>query len=141
MAKEFSNLGKSIWLILQDLSECTKYGHTRIMHPYLHPYLQKHIHASMHAYIHLNLHAYIHAYIAFSYCGNVFFHDIKMTNTRGAVTEAKSINLSLHYLEQVIVSLREHAVLKRSRANKHVTPLRGHVPYRNSILTSILRDR
>jgi hypothetical protein len=33
----------------------------------------------------------------------------KMANTKEAITEAKSINLSLHYLEQVIVCLREQA--------------------------------
>lgn len=43
--------------------------------------------------------------------------------------EAKHINLSLHYLEQVIVALHEKAQAKRS-----------HVPYRNSMMTSILRD-
>ena len=40
--------------------------------------------------------------------------------------EGKYINLSLHYLEQVIVALSEKK--------------RDHVPYRNSILTSVLRD-
>ena len=39
--------------------------------------------------------------------------------------EAKYINLSLHYLEQVIVSLSEK---------------RSHVPYRNSMMTGVLRD-
>ena len=43
--------------------------------------------------------------------------------------EAKYINLSLHFLEQVIISLHE-------RAGGH----RTHVPYRNSMMTSILRD-
>ena len=43
--------------------------------------------------------------------------------------EAKYINLSLHYLEQVIVALHEKAQNKRA-----------HVPYRNSMMTSILRD-
>jgi len=43
--------------------------------------------------------------------------------------EAKYINLSLHYLEQVIVALHE-----RSKAS------RAHVPYRNSMMTSVLRD-
>ncbi|KAI9159555.1 hypothetical protein H9P43_008895 [Blastocladiella emersonii ATCC 22665] len=43
--------------------------------------------------------------------------------------EAKSINLSLHFLEHVIVALHEKALGKRS-----------HVPYRNSMMTSILRD-
>ncbi|CAK6962119.1 kinesin-like protein KIF6 [Scomber scombrus] len=42
------------------------------------------------------------------------------------LTEAKYINLSLHYLEQVIIALSE----------KH----RTHIPYRNSMLTSVLRD-
>lgn len=43
--------------------------------------------------------------------------------------EAKYINLSLHYLEQVILSLHEKAMGKKT-----------HVPYRNSMMTSILRD-
>jgi len=43
--------------------------------------------------------------------------------------EGRSINLSLHYLEQVIVALNE-----KLRDN------RVHVPYRNSVLTWILRD-
>ncbi|XP_061156903.1 kinesin-like protein KIF6 isoform X1 [Syngnathus typhle] len=42
------------------------------------------------------------------------------------LTEAKYINLSLHYLEQVIIALSE-----RNRC---------HIPYRNSMLTSVLRD-
>lgn len=41
-------------------------------------------------------------------------------------TEAKYINLSLHYLEQVIVALSEKS--------------RSHIPYRNSMMTSVLRD-
>lgn len=44
-------------------------------------------------------------------------------------TEATSINLSLHYLEQVIVALHDRAQGRRQ-----------HVPYRNSVLTSVLRD-
>lgn len=43
--------------------------------------------------------------------------------------EAKYINLSLHYLEQVIVALHD-----RSKGKG------GHVPYRNSMMTSVLRD-
>ncbi|KAH6594578.1 hypothetical protein BASA50_006528 [Batrachochytrium salamandrivorans] len=43
--------------------------------------------------------------------------------------EAKHINLSLHYLEQVIVALREHSLGRRT-----------HIPYRNSMMTSVLRD-
>lgn len=41
-------------------------------------------------------------------------------------SEACHINLSLHYLEQVIVALSESN--------------RTHVPYRNSMMTSALRD-
>ncbi|KAJ7991314.1 hypothetical protein DPEC_G00296040 [Dallia pectoralis] len=42
------------------------------------------------------------------------------------LTEAKYINLSLHYLEQVIIALSEKK--------------RTHIPYRNSMMTSVLRD-
>ncbi|XP_071376202.1 kinesin-like protein KIF6 [Centroberyx affinis] len=42
------------------------------------------------------------------------------------LTEAKYINLSLHYLEQVIIALSEKN--------------RSHIPYRNSMMTSVLRD-
>nr|AAI24112.1 Zgc:152746 [Danio rerio]AAI65719.1 Zgc:152746 protein [Danio rerio] len=42
------------------------------------------------------------------------------------LTEAKYINLSLHYLEQVIIALSEKD--------------RSHIPYRNSMMTSVLRD-
>eukprot|EP00775_Hariotina_reticulata_P013682 gene13682-13804_t len=44
--------------------------------------------------------------------------------------EAKYINLSLHYLEQVIVALQERSM----------GLARGHVPYRNSLMTLVLRD-
>ncbi|KAI8819646.1 P-loop containing nucleoside triphosphate hydrolase protein [Fimicolochytrium jonesii] len=43
--------------------------------------------------------------------------------------EAKYINLSLHYLEQVIIALHEKALGKRT-----------HIPYRNSVMTTVLRD-
>ncbi|KAJ3312160.1 Kinesin- protein 6, partial [Blyttiomyces sp. JEL0837] len=43
--------------------------------------------------------------------------------------EASYINLSLHYLEQVIIALYEKSQGKRS-----------HIPYRNSMMTSVLRD-
>ena len=43
--------------------------------------------------------------------------------------EAKHINLSLHYLEQVIVCLQ-----KRSQGEQI------HIPYRNSLMTLVLRD-
>ncbi|XP_065061437.1 kinesin-like protein KIF6 [Rhopilema esculentum] len=42
------------------------------------------------------------------------------------LSEAKYINLSLHYLEQVIIALSEKS--------------RSHIPYRNSMMTSVLRD-
>ncbi len=52
------------------------------------------------------------------------------TNSSGSVlTEAKYINTSLFYLEMVIVALYEKA-----------TKGRMHVPYRNSAMTSVLRD-
>jgi kinesin family protein 6/9 len=47
------------------------------------------------------------------------------------LTEAKSINLSLTYLEQVIVSLNQKARGKGKAA---------HIPYRNSLLTTLLKD-
>ena len=43
--------------------------------------------------------------------------------------EGRHINLSLHHLEQVIVALHDR---ERDR--------RRHVPFRNSVLTSLLRD-
>lgn len=49
--------------------------------------------------------------------------------TSQSKVEAKYINKSLTFLEQVIVSLHE-------QAQGH----RVHVPYRNSLMTSILRD-
>ncbi|XP_077994037.1 kinesin-like protein KIF6 [Glandiceps talaboti] len=42
------------------------------------------------------------------------------------LAEAKYINLSLHFLEQVIIALSEKS--------------RQHIPYRNSMMTSVLRD-
>ncbi len=44
-------------------------------------------------------------------------------------SEAKYINTSLHFLEQVIVALNERS-----------TGGRMHIPYRNSMMTSVLRD-
>ncbi|KAI8896990.1 P-loop containing nucleoside triphosphate hydrolase protein [Globomyces pollinis-pini] len=43
--------------------------------------------------------------------------------------EARHINLSLHFLEQVIIALHEASKGKRP-----------HIPYRNSMMTSLLRD-
>jgi len=55
---------------------------------------------------------------------------VKKTQIQGKIlTEALHINLALHYLEQVIVALH-----KRAR-DKTV-----HIPYRNSMMTSVLRD-
>ena len=45
------------------------------------------------------------------------------------LTEAKSINLSLTYLEQVIVALNQKTKSKSK-----------HIPYRNSLLTTLLKD-
>ncbi|GAB5370146.1 hypothetical protein AAMO2058_001466900 [Amorphochlora amoebiformis] len=54
----------------------------------------------------------------------------KKTNVNGKIfNEACHINLSLHYLEQVIVALHDKSKGRRS-----------HVPYRNSMMTSVLRD-
>lgn len=46
--------------------------------------------------------------------------------------EGKHINLSLHFLEQVIVCLQNRTSLP--------DPRKAHIPYRNSVLTSYLRD-
>jgi kinesin family protein 6/9 len=55
---------------------------------------------------------------------------VKKTNSTGSVlNEAKYINTSLFYLEMVIVALYEKA-----------TKGRAHIPYRNSSMTSVLRD-
>ena len=43
--------------------------------------------------------------------------------------EAQFINLSLHFLEQVIVCLNQ-----RAKGDK------THIPYRNSMMTMVLRD-
>ena len=43
--------------------------------------------------------------------------------------ETKYINLSLSFLEQVIIALNERA-----------KGIRAHIPYRNSLMTTILRD-
>lgn len=56
---------------------------------------------------------------------------VSKTGAEGQIlSEAKYINLSLHYLEQVIIALQERAMGKS----------RPHIPYRNSMMTSILRD-
>jgi kinesin family protein 6/9 len=45
------------------------------------------------------------------------------------LNEAKHINLSLHFLEQVITCLN-----KKSKGEQ------THIPYRNSMMTMVLRD-
>jgi len=54
----------------------------------------------------------------------------KTGNTGTLLRESKFINSSLHFLEMCIVALQE-----RSQGKK-----RGHIPYRNSMMTSVLRD-
>ncbi|KPI83706.1 putative kinesin [Leptomonas seymouri] len=55
---------------------------------------------------------------------------VSKTGVSGTIlTEAKHINLSLHFLEQVIVALSEKA-----------KGVRDHIPYRNAFLTMVLRD-
>ena len=63
---------------------------------------------------------------------------VSKTKASGKVLrEAQSINLSLHYLEQVILALQlEQRLCGTDKA--HVRKL--HIPYRNSQLTMILRD-
>ncbi len=52
------------------------------------------------------------------------------TNSSGSILrEAQHINQSLHYLEMVILALHE----KKTKG-------RTHIPYRNSMMTSVLRD-
>jgi len=55
---------------------------------------------------------------------------VSKSNVEGStLVEAKHINLSLTYLEQVIIALHEKALGSRK-----------HIPYRNSLMTTILRD-
>ena len=55
---------------------------------------------------------------------------VAKTNSSGQLLrEATSINGSLFFLEMVIVALHEKATKGRS-----------HIPYRNSMMTSVLRD-
>jgi kinesin family protein 6/9 len=57
---------------------------------------------------------------------------VHKTNSTGqTLREAQHINASLFYLEMVIVALYE-----RSKKGKEST----HIPYRNSMMTSVLRD-
>eukprot|EP00946_MAST-07B_sp_MAST-7B-sp1_P000703 g703.t1 len=55
---------------------------------------------------------------------------VHKTNSSGSILrEAQHINQSLHYLEMVILALHE----KKTKG-------RTHIPYRNSMMTSVLRD-
>ncbi|ETL24627.1 hypothetical protein L916_21382 [Phytophthora nicotianae] len=54
----------------------------------------------------------------------------KRDGTQRMRSEGKHINLSLHHLEQVILSLR---------TKKNAVSRTYHIPYRNSMLTSVLR--
>ena len=55
---------------------------------------------------------------------------VQKTQVEGnMLEEAKIINLSLTYLEQVIIALHEKIKNKKK-----------HIPYRNSLMTTILRD-
>jgi kinesin family protein 6/9 len=57
---------------------------------------------------------------------------IKQTGVEGLLErEARSINLSLHYLERVIVSLNK----SNNATGEHV-----HIPYRDSLMTMVLKD-
>eukprot|EP00963_Diacronema_lutheri_P007211 scaffold631_cov318-Pavlova_lutheri.AAC.1 len=57
---------------------------------------------------------------------------VSKTQTQGGIlNEAKFINLSLHHLEQVIIALQQRD------GGKNVS---SHVPYRNSLLTLVLKD-
>lgn len=89
------------------------------------------------------------------FSGKVNFVDLagsermyKMVNSKGQIVEAKSINLSLHFLEQVILSLRnkwgsndkEKGKGKGKKEKEKEKDAAIHVPYRNSVLTNMLRD-
>ena len=64
----------------------------------------------------------------------------KLQNSKNMISEAKSINLSLHYLENVIINLRDANSHHGPVIGQHGMPISPHISYRNSILTSILRD-
>ena len=51
------------------------------------------------------------------------------------IRESRGINLSLHYLEQVVVALLHQDTHKNKKKKKN-----AHIPYRNSVMTSLLRD-
>lgn len=56
---------------------------------------------------------------------------VSKTGVNGQILqEAKYINLSLHYLEQVVIALQERAM----------GMARPHIPYRNAMMTMMLKD-
>ena len=56
---------------------------------------------------------------------------VSKTGVNGQILqEAKYINLSLHYLEQVVIALQERAMGMS----------RPHIPYRNAMMTMMLKD-
>ena len=61
----------------------------------------------------------------------------KTSSTGQTLTEAKYINSSLFFLEMVIVALHERA---SGRGGNGGGGSSTHVPYRNSMMTSVLRD-
>ena len=65
-------------------------------------------------------------------------HDYSLLDTEQK-REGKAINLSLHYLEQVIMRLRERTIRNNSKSPS-ARFKNNHIPYRNSLLTLVLRD-
>ena len=59
----------------------------------------------------------------------------KTSSTGQTLSEAKYINSSLFFLEMVIVALHERATKRGASVQTTI-----HVPYRNSMMTSVLRD-
>ena len=64
-----------------------------------------------------------------------------LTLSQTVHTESRNINLSLHYLEQVIVALgNQNGPIGRSRNPWSNPAVENFVPFRNSFLTMALRD-
>ena len=59
--------------------------------------------------------------------------------SKEVIEETKTINIGLHQLENVMVSLRKKKQSVGSISSTS-SPNGGHVPYRNSMLTNLLRD-
>lgn len=69
----------------------------------------------------------------------------KLHNTADSIKEAKAINLSLHFLEHVILALRDQhsqtaTVASSLPLSSDKAQRAAYVPYRNSVLTNMLRD-